>query len=397
MKIALIALPQSEEVAAAPLPFAYTAALLEQQRHIVRIYDLAVRGSNPHGDPLASLRTFRPHVVLVAAQRRSAALDVERRAVECGAAILHLGLGMREWAGGQAAARALWPAERGAELAKDEQNVIIDALLALDDDLDALPFPARHLLALEHYPTYTPAGALQTPLLVGRHTAGGHQLRAPALVVSELRSVAHEHAMLHVLLAGAPLTCDEAWLGELLRRLDEVRLGVGWEGSVAYEQLTPELLRRCRQAGCEALDFAFDAMAVLDAKEAREALSEAVRQAHELEIAVRARISLEPRYSSVPALVDMAATFGLDDVRFHMQPYPGVHVPAEAGQPALAEIAELVRARYQSSRSRQHFVNRFGERLGPLMWRVGRTGLLGAAMREQALGVVAASEVVAEG
>ena len=397
MKIALIALPQSDEVAAAPLPFAYTAALLEQQRHLVRIYDLAVRGSSPHGSPLASLHTFRPHLVLIATPHPSAALEVERRAAECGAAIVHVGLGMREWAGGQAAARALRPAQHGVPPSKDEQNVIIDALLALDDDLDTLPFPARHLLPLEQYPTYTPSGALQTPLLVGRHTAGGHQLRTPALLVSELRSVAHEHAMLHVLLAGAPLTCDEAWLDELLLRLDDARLGVSWEGSVAYERLTTDLLRRCRHAGCETLDFTFDAMAVLDARDARVALTEAVRQAHELEITVRARISLEPRYSSVPALVDMAGTFGLDDVRFHMQPYTAAQAAAQAGQMPLAEIAELVRVRYQSSRSRQYFVNRFGERLGPLMWRMGRTGLLGAAMREQALGGVAASEVVAEG
>ena len=63
-------------------------------------------------------------------------------------------------------------------------------------------------------------------------------------------------------------------------------------------------------------------MDVLDAAAERARLSEAVRQAHELDIAVRARISLDPRFSAVPALVDMAATFGLEDARFVVQPYP---------------------------------------------------------------------------
>jgi hypothetical protein len=398
VKIALLVLPQPNETAVPPLPLAYVAALLEQQRHIVRIYDLGVRGSTPHGDPLASLRSFRPHVAVIAGQDRAAALDVERRVAEYGAAVLHLGLGMREWAGGQEAAHALRPAELAATPSRDEQNVIIDALLTLDDDLDMLPFPARHLLSLEHYPTYTRTRALQTPILVGHGTASGYQLRTPALVVAELRNVAHEQAVLHALLIGVPLTHDTVWFSELLGRLREARLGLSWAGSVDYRKLTPALLAACRAAGCETLDVAFDAMLVLDAKEARLALSEAVRQAHELGISVRARINLEPRYSSIPALVDMAGTFGLDDVQFAVQTAPKERALEQTGEPALAEVAELVRARYQTSRSRQYFVNRFGAWLGPLLWHFGRVGLLGPAMRQQAVGMRVGGEVgIAEG
>lgn len=398
VKIALLVLPQPNETAVPPLPLAYVAALLEQQRHIVRIYDLGVRGSNPNGDPLASLRSFRPHVALIAGHDRAATLDVERRVAECGGAVLHLGLGMREWASGQEAAHALRPAEIAATPNRDEQNVIIDTLLMLDDDLDTLPFPARHLLSLEHYPIYTRARALQTPILIGHRTAGGYQLRTPALVVAELRNVAHEQAVLHVLLTGVPLTHDTVWFGELLVRLREARLGLNWAGSVDYQKLTPSLLAACRAAGCETLDVAFDAMLVLDAREARAALSDAVRQAHELGISVRARISLEPRYSSIPALVDMAGTFGLDDVQFAVQHTAHERAQEPAAEPALAEVAELVRARYQTSRSRQYFVNRFGALLGPLLWHVGRLGLLGPAMRQHAVGMRVGGEVgVAEG
>jgi hypothetical protein len=385
VKIALVVLPQPGETVAPPLSLAYTAALLEQQRHIVRIYDLGVRGSSPNGDPLASLRSFRPHVVVIAAQDRRAAADVERRVASPGVSVLHLGLAMREWTAGQEAARALYPPEQCAAPARDEQNVIIDALLSLDDDLDALPFPARHLLALEQYPTYSSDGTLQTPIVIGHRTASGFQLRTPALVVAELRTVAHEQAVLHARLSGAPLTHDVGWLSDLLARLDEARLGLSWEGSAAFNQLTPELLEGCRRAGCETLDVAFDAMEVLDSKEARAALSEVVRQAHEAGIAMRARITLEARYSSMPALVDMAGTFGLDDVQFTMQGDASARAEEPAGQPP-AEVADLVRARYQTSRSRQYFVNRFGARLGPLLWRVGRTGLLGRTLRDQAVG-----------
>ncbi|MEN9935421.1 MAG: hypothetical protein RLZZ387_2000 [Chloroflexota bacterium] len=396
LKIALIAAPQPDEPVIPPLPLGYAAALLEQQRHIVRLYDLAIRGSARHGDALAQLRSFRPHIVVVASADQAQATDVEQRLAGIGAPLLHLGLGMREWSGGREAAAALRLSEHCRSPGNDEHNVIIDTLLALDDDLDALPFPARHLLPLEQYPVLTPAGNLQTPILVGRRAAGGYQLRTPALLISELRSITHEHAVLHFQLAGAPLTQDAAWLGELLRQLSVADLGLRWEGSVAYERLSPDLLRQLHDAGCEALWFAFEAMAVLDAKEERAALTRAVEQAHELGIRVRARISLEPRYTSVPALVDMSATFGLDDARFCVQAPPQKLDPGEDAPP-LACISELVRARYQSGRNRQRFVDRYGLRLGPLLWHLGRAGLLGPAVRREALGAEAVSEVVAEG
>ncbi|MFO7167150.1 MAG: hypothetical protein DIU80_003890 [Chloroflexota bacterium] len=397
MKIALVALPHPQETAAAPpLPLAYVAALLEQQRHIVRIYDLAVRGTTPNGDRLASLQTFRPHVALLVSESAEARLAVEPRLASCGAAVLHLCLSMREWASGHEVASALRPADHCRSPSKDEQNVIIDVLLALDDDLDALPFPARHLLPLEHYPMHTSTGDLRTPLLIGRRVGGTYQMRNPALLVSEIRSVAHEHGILHFLLAGAPLTHDRAWLRALLGRLREARLGIRWEASVDFERLDRELLEALRSQGCEGLCFAFDAMAVLDVKEARAALVEAVSMAHDLGMFVRGRISLEPRFSSMPALVDMAATFGLDDVQFYVLPLPPV-AERTVGEPPLESFAELVRERYQASRSRQQFIERFGARLGPVIWRMGRSGLLGSDVRRQASGGDVPSEVVAGG
>ena len=51
-------------------------------------------------------------------------------------------------------AQALWWIDQRPK-GEDEQSVIFEALLALDDDLDSLPFPARHLLPLEQYPLFT--------------------------------------------------------------------------------------------------------------------------------------------------------------------------------------------------------------------------------------------------
>jgi hypothetical protein len=336
-------------------------------------------------------------VTVIAAADAGLAAEAAQRLAECSATVLHLGLGMREWADVDEVVRSLRTVSGCPPPGEDEQNVIINALLALDADLDALPAPARHLLALEQYPAYTPTGDLRTPILVGRPTSGGYRLRNPALLITELRGVTHEHGILHFGFGGAPITHDMRWLRGLLRQLAAAKLGISWEAGAAYDRLSSELLQECRQVGCETLDLAFDAMAVIDAKQERAALTEVVQQAHDRGIRVCARVSLESRFGSVPALVDMAATFGLDDVRFTMQqPQEAQEREPEAGA-AMEEIAELVRTRYQSSRSRQYFVERFGTRLGPVLWRVGRTGLLGASFRRRAVGGEAAGEVVAEG
>jgi hypothetical protein len=385
VKIALVAPPQLEDTSVTPpLPLAYVAAILEQQRHIVRIYDLALCGAMPLSEVAAPLRAFRPHAIAIAGDTH---LSAEIRAALSGyrVPILRLGSALRAFAPDYAPGHPLWQMDEqlGAE---DEQNVIYHALLALDEDLDSLPFPARHLLPLEQYPLRTPTGELQTTLLAGQPgSQSGPLLRAPAQIAAEIRSIAREHGIRHVVFADPPLTHDMAWLYELLEQLADADLGVGWEGRVRHDRLSPELLRSLRQAGCEVLCLQFSAAEVLDTRDQRAALSAIVEQAHELGIFVRARIELEPPYDAIAALVDLSATFGLDDVRFDVLSRAATPAPAISHQPA-EQVAEMAHLRYQSRRSRQYFIERFGPQLGPMLWRVGRAGLLGRTWQRYANG-----------
>ncbi|MBO9322070.1 MAG: hypothetical protein J7457_08055, partial [Roseiflexus sp.] len=80
MKIALVALPRLDEpYATPPLPLCYVAAFLEQQRHIVRIYDQALYQSDPRVDYLEAIRAFRPQVTIVAADNVAEAAAVAGR------------------------------------------------------------------------------------------------------------------------------------------------------------------------------------------------------------------------------------------------------------------------------------------------------------------------------
>jgi hypothetical protein len=384
VKIALVAPPQPEGIPITPpLPLAYVAAVLEQQRHIVRIYDLALSKTSLD-QALAPLRTFRPRIVALALAEPSTLAAIEAALRACDATILRLGSALRAFAPDQPLIPAVWPADEqhGAE---DEENVIFSALLTLDTDLDSLPFPARHLLPLEQYPLFTPSGELQTTVLAGLPIGSSAVARRPTLVVAELRSIAREYGIRHVVFSGPPLTEELAWLREMLYHLAVADLGIGWEASVRHQHLTPNLLQLFQRAGCEILCCRFNAAEVLDSRAERQALLALVEQAHALSMSVRAYILLEPPYGAIPALVDLSATFGLDDVRFSVvQPAPPDH--GENNRPALEEVAEMARLRYRSSRSRQFFIDRFGPQLGPMLWRVGRAGLLGRTWRRYADG-----------
>lgn len=382
MKIALVALPPLDESRTTPpLPLCYLAAFFEQQRHIVRVYDLALHINDSQLSQLEAIRTFRPQITIVAADDAADAAVLAERLKTTGQ-VLPLTLGVRDHLPPWLASRALAELNRLLpSAASDVKHLIACGLLALDESLDNLPFPARHLLPLEQYPLVTPEDELRTPVLIGRVSQDGTRVfRQPALLGAELRSIVQEHGVRHVILDGLTLTDDHDWLYAFLSQIYRMHLGVRWEGRVSHTHLTPNLIEAMHRSGCEALTFEFAALAVLDTKRERDALSEAVRQARELGMRVNGYIALDPQYPSIPAVVDLSATFALDEVRFFVAKDPEALIDSEESEEIAALIARA-RAHYQISRNRQYFIDRFGTHLGTMIWYVRRTGLLGKYWR----------------
>lgn len=387
MKIALVALPLPEDSPLGPpLPLAYVAAILEQQRHIVRIYDLALADRTlPIANALVPLRTFRPHLIVIVSPDTQAAEATFASVADLDITTLHLWTNLRYFEPEPPHIRPAWQIN-GVDSSDNEQNLIFRALQALAAPLDDLPFPARHLLPLEQYQLSSVTGELQTSILTGHLADDQHCLRTPALLIAELQTIAREHGIRHALFLGPPLTRDPTWLRELLFEMVRSDIGMRWEGTVRHQELSRDLLNLCKRAGCEALTFQFSAMAMLDSRSERAALSELVQYAHELGMSVYAQIELEPPYDAIPALVDMSATFGLDDAQFQIQRRAPEHAHAATGAHAPEKVAEMAHMRYRSRRSRQFFIDRFGPQLGPMLWRVGRTGLLGRMWQSYADG-----------
>jgi hypothetical protein len=175
--------------------------------------------------------------------------------------------------------------------------------------------------------------------------------------VAELRSVSHEFGLRHYLFPDVSITADRAWLVELLTRLCDARLNIGWEASADADQLDEAISAHMARAGCEAITLHLRAASVFESAEVRGRVRQAVTTARDQGVFVRAHVRLEPPYESVPHLVDVAATFNLDDVRFD--------VVGDSSQ-----VKELALQMYDAGRDRQRFISRFGPALGNLIWRL---------------------------
>jgi hypothetical protein len=360
----MIALPCAGKPVLPPLTLAYVATLLEQRRHIVRIYDMALEPEITVDTAIQPLRSFRPQVVVVAGEtpdmvgvvvdalhedHHSLVLPVQMS--RSGVDANYVCAGVLQWLDKQQIAH---PAPARAPVAGPI-------------DLDDLPLPARHLLSLERYPLRAVGGELQTTLVIGAcESADGRvALRSPTQIVAELRSVSREFGVRHYLIPEVPVTLDRAWLVELLTRLCDANIGVGWETTAAPDQLDTGLVAHMARAGCESVHFQLDAAKVFESTADREQLRRAVEHLRDHTIFTRATVKLVPPYESIPHLVDVAATFGLDDVRFDVARVEAASVGADETQ--LREIARQI---YDQGRDRQRFINRFGPALGSLIWKL---------------------------
>ncbi|NNJ12611.1 hypothetical protein EKD04_019990 [Chloroflexales bacterium ZM16-3] len=347
-----------------PLTLAYIATLLEQRRHIVRIYDLALDPEAPLSAAFQPLRSFRPQVLVVAGEHpEMLAAAVDALHEDQHQHVLPVLMSRSSLNANQICSGAIqWiDSQRGGPKGPADPSV---AITLIDD----LPFPARHLLSLESYDLRAVGGELQTIVLVAGLDSSESEkivLRSPTQIVAELRSVSHEFGLRHYLFPDVSITADRAWLVELLTRLCDAGLNIGWEASADADQLDEALSAHMARAGCEAITLHLRAASVFESVDVRSRVRQAVTTARDQGVFVRAHVRLEPPYESVPHLVDVAATFNLDDVRFDV-----VHAGAVGEAGDGTQVKKLARQMYDAGRNRQRFISRFGPALGNLIWKL---------------------------
>jgi magnesium-protoporphyrin IX monomethyl ester (oxidative) cyclase len=147
------------------------------------------------------------------------------------------------------------------------------------DDLDRLPFPARHLLPMEKYfKINLPHGvstryARNTPVITSRgcpaqcifcsiHAIWGHTYRARSVenILQELRSLKETYKIKEIQFEDDNLTFDKQRADNLFRRMVEEDIGLSWTtpNGVALWALDESLLIKMKESGCYRLCLAIE-------------------------------------------------------------------------------------------------------------------------------------------
>ncbi len=144
------------------------------------------------------------------------------------------------------------------------------------EDLDALPFPARHLWPMEKLRKLedvvyliTSRGCVYwcefcaTVRIHGRK----YRMRSPKNVADELEFLHKTYGVTHFTFCDDAFTVDQARVEELCREILDRKLKIRWNCGTRVDMITKELLLKMKEAGCISVWFGVESgsQQVLDA------------------------------------------------------------------------------------------------------------------------------------
>ena len=414
MRIALVAPKWNRLINSyPPLGLAYLAAVLEQAGHTVAIFDF---GLTPHSELAADVGRvvgFRPDLVGMTAMT-----NVWHSAVELARA-LKGALASPLVVGGPHA--TVFP-ERVAEepavdyvvvgegeetlaelvelLARTDGSPAAEALSAvrglcfrraggtvrtperpLIRDLDALPWPARHLCELFRYPLYTPDGQRMLTVLSSRGcpydcsycfkgiVGRTYRQRSPENLVAELESLVDTYRVRNFYFVDDLFTLDARRLEAFARRIIDQGLDIRWQCLARVDRVTPELLALMYRSGCRQVHYGIESadQAILDriGKRITPAMvREAVGWTRAAGIRSKGYFMLGlpgDTEETMARTIAFAAELDLDEAMFSLTtPFPGTRLWDEL-------VARHPETAYNADLSRAYYYNNYSDEIAPFL------------------------------
>ena len=299
MRVALIGPKWHEMVNSYPsLGLAYLAAVAIEDGHEVAIFDMGLRPQKPLTDEVAEIVAWRPDVLAFTAMTTS------YRSIEEAAALLREQLNaptiiggphattlpeltlqnpdldflvygegelvFRDWLRQVAEGREDWAANRGLWYKDDDGVVVNNGERELIPDLDALPFPARHLFELKSYTLAAPDGQPMVTVLTSRGcpykcsfcfkgiVGRTYRQRSPENIVAELRHIMQQYGVRNFYFMDDLFTINAKRLEAILDYFMAQAWDVRWQCLARVDRVNPELLRKMYRAGCRQVHFGIE-------------------------------------------------------------------------------------------------------------------------------------------
>ena len=149
----------------------------------------------------------------------------------------------------------------------DEGNVIRNEGRALPNDLDLIPYPARHLANNKLY-IRPDNDQMQTTLVTNRgcpfscsyclaNQVSGlkNRYRSVENVMGEIRECVHEHGIRNFLFRSDLFTQNKKWVTELCKQIVDEGLDISWASNSRVDTVNPEVLDWMKKAGCWIIAF----------------------------------------------------------------------------------------------------------------------------------------------
>ncbi len=162
---------------------------------------------------------------------------------------------------------------------REDSKIVINPKTKFIQDLDQIPFPARHLLNMHKYfkinlphgvstrfspntPVITSRGCPANCIFCSIHCIWGYQYRARSVsnIINELKYLKSKFAVKEIQFEDDNLTFDKPRAAKLFDRMIEEKLNLAWTtpNGVAMWSLDKELLLKMKQSGCYRLCLAIE-------------------------------------------------------------------------------------------------------------------------------------------
>lgn len=300
MRIALVGPKWNQMVNSYPaLGLGYLAAMAEQAGHECAIFDMGLHPERTVEDEVERIVAWKPDVVA------ETSMTTSWHSVEVANQLIKDRLGVPIIAGGpHATTLPVYTAKdpnidfviygegeesfvellsyleqgrrdfenvAGLYFQRDNQGEVIQtAPRMLVDDLDKLPFPARHLFELDHYPLYNPNGERMLTVLSSRGcpyacsfcfkgiVGRTYRQRTPENIAAEVVEIIEKYSVHNIYFIDDLFTIDIRRLEKIMDYFIQEEIPVNWQCLARVDRVTQPLLEKMYRAGCREIHFGIE-------------------------------------------------------------------------------------------------------------------------------------------
>jgi anaerobic magnesium-protoporphyrin IX monomethyl ester cyclase len=240
---------------------------------------------------------------------------------------------------------------------REEGEVRVNASRPLIQDLDTIPFPARHIVRHDGYRAAIYSGDCPTAMVSSRgcpyhciyclwpDTLYGHKFRARSAVnvVDEMEHVVREYAVDEIYFDDDCLTLNKKRVLEMCRLLLERGIELKWIVQSRVDTVDREMLAAMKEAGCHYILFGVESgspkmLELMKKKISLDRVREALKNCRELGIKTQAFFLFGipgENQETIQETIEFANDIGADSTQFAIAiPHPGTElyrISAERG------------------------------------------------------------------